>query len=80
MNLLAFTPFVDGLSIDRGAWLLLFPMAFGIAVAYKAVRVKDFGDYWREVLSMTAQVSLAIVGLGMLTFLIIGYALPRLLG
>lgn len=80
MNLLAYTPFIDGLSIDKGSWLLLFPMAFGVAMAYKAVRVRDLTHYWKEVFKMTAQVCLAIIGLGMLTILVIGYALPRILG
>lgn len=80
MSLLAFKPFIDGMSIDKGSWVFLFPMAFGIAVAYKAVRVRDMSHYWKEVFKMTAQVCLAIIGLGMLTILVIGYALPRLLG
>jgi hypothetical protein len=53
-----YRPFIDPLEIHRWWWVMLAPMAFGVAVVYKAVRVKDAGmrGYWPAVLWMTAQV------------------------
>ncbi len=60
MNMLAFTlaytPFVDALSIHEFWYLLIVPMVLFLAIGYKAVRVGDMKDYWRNVFVFVVQV------------------------
>jgi hypothetical protein len=48
MTLLAWIPFVDPLNGLQSTWyVLLIPLAFGIAMSYKAMRVASLQNYWR---------------------------------
>jgi hypothetical protein len=76
---LAYRPFLDPLNMQRTWFFLLLPMALFISIAYKAVRVVDMQDYWRQVLVMTMQLVLAIVGLGAALFFVVQYVLPLIL-
>ena len=58
-----FRPFIDPLELHQWWWLLLIPMAFGVAVVYKAVRVKTMDKYWQQVAIMTVQIVLGMVAL-----------------
>ncbi|MCU0688620.1 MAG: hypothetical protein MUE97_02610 [Phycisphaerales bacterium] len=55
--------FIDAMSIHDQWWLLIIPMALLIAVAYKAVRLKNLDRYWREVGLMTVQILLGMAAL-----------------
>ena len=57
-------PFLDPINVHELWWMLLIPMALGVSVVYKAVRVKTMERYWREVGVMTAQIVLAMILLG----------------
>jgi hypothetical protein len=74
---LAYVPFLHPLPADGVWYLLLIPMAFGIAVAYKGVRVKTFDHYWRQVLTMTAQTVLGIMALGAAFYVATQIILPH---
>jgi hypothetical protein len=74
--LLAYRPFLDPISFDRYWYLLLLPMAFFLAVGYKAVRTVDMAKYWRQVFSFTAQLVLGLLALGLGFFLVIRVLLP----
>lgn len=76
---LAYRPFLDPLDMQRTWFFLLLPMALLISIAYKAVRVTDMREYWRQVLVMTAQLILAIIGLGAALFFVVQYVLPIIL-
>src|SRR5262249_58964839 len=76
MTLLAYRPFIDYISADRWWYLLLIPMALGIALAYKAVRVPDLKDYPREVAIMTVQIIVAMIVLGVASYLFVQYIVP----
>lgn len=74
--LLAWRPFIDPLEVHAAWWLFLVPLALGISLAYKAVRLPTLEHYWRQVGLMTAQIVLAMVLLGAATFLFIEYLVP----
>ncbi len=77
---LAWRPFVD--PMDAHAWwfLLLLPIAFLVSLAWKAVRVDDVMKLARPVVVMTAQVILAMLGLGLAAFVGLVVVLPMLAG
>jgi undecaprenyl pyrophosphate phosphatase UppP len=74
--LLAYTPFIDPIDAHRYWFLLLIPMALGVSIAYKAVRLNDLSRFWRQVGIMTVQIIGGIVALGAAGFVVIQYLLP----
>jgi hypothetical protein len=62
-----YRPFIDPLEVHGWWWWMLIPMSLGIAVVYKAVRVRTVNERWapylREVGIMTVQI---VVGMVML--------------
>jgi hypothetical protein len=69
-----YRPFIDPLEVHGWWWAMLVPMALGIAVVYKAVRVlhqdTPWSKYLREVASMVAQIVI-----GMVLLVVASYAL-----
>ena len=78
MNLLAYTPFIDPINAHRWWYLLLIPMALGISVAYKAVRIPELKDLPRQVIIMTVQIVIAMIALGAGAFVFVQYIAPRI--
>lgn len=74
--LLAYRPFVDPIDAHRLWFLLLIPLALGVSITYKAVRVADMRTYWRQVVLMTVQIVVGIIALGAASFLVIQHLLP----
>tara|TARA_R110000737_G_scaffold2923_19_gene10284 strand:- start:13192 stop:13455 length:264 start_codon:yes stop_codon:yes gene_type:complete len=66
---LAYTPFVDAMSVHEQWYLLIVPMVFFVAVGYKAVRVTDMKGYWRNVFAFVVQV------LGVMAVLAVGFTI-----
>jgi hypothetical protein len=79
MTVLAWRPFLDPLDLHAVWYLLLIPLSLGIAVAYKAVRVRNMDRYWSQVGMMAAQIVCSIIGLGLLAYVILIVIAPRLL-
>lgn len=75
-TLLAYRPFLDALDLHDAWYVLLFPLALLIAVAYKAVRVPDMRHYPRHVLVMAAQISIAMIALGAAAYAFVEILLP----
>lgn len=77
---LGWRPFID--PVDAHAWwfLLLLPIAFLVSLAWKSVRVDDVKKLPRPVVVMTAQVILAMLGLGLAAFVGLVVVLPMLAG
>lgn len=75
-TILAYTPFLDPLNLHNAWWLTLVPLAFGIAVVYKAIRVKSFKGYWAQVLMMTVQIILGIIAISAGLFLLTEVFIP----
>jgi len=74
-----YRPFLDPLPVS-GIWpLLLIPLAIGIAIAYKAVRVRSSKDYVKGAAVMATQIVLVIVLLGIAAYLLIMFVAPRVL-
>lgn len=75
---LALRPFLDPLPFERYWYLLIIPIALGVAMAYKAVRVWDMKRFWRDVIVMTAQIVAGMIALGTLTFLFVQFIAPAI--
>lgn len=67
----AWRPLLDPLNVHELWWALLIPMSLGIAVIYKAVRLRTLERYWREVAIMTTQIVLAMILLGLAVYVFI---------
>lgn len=78
IHTLAWRPFLDPLDAHGVWYLFLIPLALGVSIAYKAVRVADLRGYWREVLTMTVQIIGAMIALALLTYVVIILILPLL--
>lgn len=78
MITLAWRPFLD--PIDAHSWwfLLLIPLALGISMSYRAVKLRSLDRYWSRVAIMTAQIVLSIVALAIVSFLVIQVINPAL--
>lgn len=76
---LAYRPFIDPINLQRGWYFLLLPLSLGIAIAYKAVRVRDMRAYPREVAVMTVQIIIAMLALGAVSFILVQHVLPMIL-
>jgi hypothetical protein len=64
-------PFVDPINAHSFWYLLLIPISFFIAVAYKAVRVKTLVGYWPAVVVMTVQIILGMIALAVAFYLLV---------
>lgn len=73
---LAYTPFLDPLNLHDAWWLTLVPLALGISVVYKAVRLRDLKGYWGQVFMMTVQIVLGIIGISAALFLLSEVLIP----
>ena len=75
---LAVRPFLDPLMLERYWYLLIVPLALGISVAYKSVRVADMNKFWPQALVMAVQIVVGMIALGAFTFLFVQYILPAI--
>ena len=79
--MMAWIPFLEPLNLFHQWWyLLLIPLAFGLSVAYKAIRVPNLRLYWRQVAVMTTQIVFGVAALGVLVALFVPFAIPYLNG
>lgn len=77
--LLAHMPFIEPFPLaHRYWWLLIVPVAIGVSMAWKAVRLKSLEEYWRHVASMSVQVVLGVAGIAVGLYVLIIVVLPRL--
>jgi len=77
MALLAYIPFLDPLDVFHDWWfLLVIPLAFGISIIYKAMRMASLQGYWRQVAVMTTQIVLAMIAGAILLTLFVELVIP----
>lgn len=78
-NLSAWIPFVEPFPA-MGAWwpFLLIPLAIGISMIYKALRVSNLNIYPREVAIMTTQIIVAMIALSLALILLVQIIIPAL--
>ena len=78
-SMLAWTPFLQPApGADRWWWLLIVPLALGMSVAYKAIRVHDLRELPRAALVMTAQIVGGLAALAIFLFILVVLVLPPL--
>ncbi len=75
---LAYTPFIDAMSIHDQWYLLIIPMVIFVAIGYKAVRVNDLKDFPRQVFVFVVQVLGVMAVLAIAFTLIITVLVPLL--
>ena len=76
---IAWRPFLDPLPAAGPVWwLLILPLAFGISVIYKAIRVPSLETYWKQVLLMTGQIVLTMAAIAVGLHLFVELVLPRI--
>lgn len=75
---LAYIPFLDPIDVHRWWFVLLIPMALGVSVVYKAVRMSSMERYWRHVASMTAGIIMGIILLGAAFYVFIEWIVPTI--
>jgi len=77
--LLAYLPFLEPLpGVQRWWMLLLVPLAFGISVIYKALRMPSLDAFWRSVGVMTVQIVLGMAGLAIGFLVLVQVVVPLL--
>jgi hypothetical protein len=64
-------PFIDPISVHGSWYWLLIPMAFGVSVVYKAVRMQELQRYWLHVFYMTVQIVIAMILLGAASYVVV---------
>jgi hypothetical protein len=65
-----YRPFIDPIQVHGKWWLMVIPMAFGVAVVYKAVRIRNLSGsgYWLGVLKMMVEIIAGMALLGVLSY------------
>ena len=76
---LAYRPFIYPLNLHAAWYMLIAPLALGIALTYKAIRVGDMKQYAKQVVVMSVQIVGAMGLLGLASYLLIQHVLPRIL-
>ncbi len=78
--MIQYRPFIDPIDVlidIQPFWfLLVIPLCFFISMAWKAVRVPYLSTYWRQVVLMTAQSIILLLGLWVLALLVVMYVMP----
>jgi cell division protein FtsW (lipid II flippase) len=75
----AYVPFVHPISAVHDWWyLLLVPLALGLSMIYKAMRMRNLRHYPRHVLVMTTQIIIAMIGLALVLTILVQWIIPRL--
>lgn len=75
---LGWRPFLDPLDAHGWWFVLLVPLALGISIAYRAVRLPALDRFWWRVAIMTAQIVGAITGLAIASYVVIQVLIPLL--
>jgi hypothetical protein len=77
--LLGYTPMLDPMPLSGGLWwLTLLPLALGIALVYKAIKLDDMRRYPRQVAMMTTQIVVVMLALAVGIQIVVGWIVPML--
>ncbi len=64
IRMAAWIPLLDPIAFFHDWWyLLIVPLAFGISVIYRALKLPSLDHYWRAVLTMTVQIVVVMAAL-----------------
>lgn len=76
---MAYMPFVTPMMWVHDWWyLLLLPLALGISMIWKALRVSPLSEYWRQVIVMTIQIIVAMIVLAIALNVFVQVIVPML--
>ena len=76
---LAYTPFIDPVNIFHEWWyLLIIPLAFGISVIYRALKMPSLDRYWKAVMTLTMQIVVAMVAMAIGLVVLVQVVIPWL--
>ena len=76
---LAYVPFLEPISaLQRWWYVLLVPLAFGISVIYRALKLPTLDGYWQAVALMTLQILLWMAALAVGLVVIVQVFIPLL--
>lgn len=77
--LLGYTPMLDPMPLSGGLWwLTLLPLALGIALVYKAIKLDDMRRYPKQVAMMTTQIVVVMLALAVGIQVVVGWIVPML--
>ena len=57
-------------------WVLVFPLALFVSMAWKAVRQDDLAHYWPSVARMASQIVMGMVAMFALLAFVVGVIVP----
>ncbi len=78
-GLVAYLPFLTPINVFHDwSYLLLVPLAFGISVIYKALRMQSLHGFWRHVTVMTTQIVVAMIALAVALTVFVIFVVPML--
>lgn len=76
---LAWKPFLQPApGVEHWWWALVIPTAVGVALAYKSTRTRELALLPRDVMRMSVQIVLAMIGIALFLYLLVIVLLPRL--
>ena len=80
MNIfLSYIPFLYPISLFHDWWyLLILPLSFGISIIYKALRIGSLDRFWRQVVMMSIQIILSMIGLAIALLILVQWIIPAL--
>jgi len=77
--LLGFVPFFSPINFFQTWWALLaLPLAFAISMTYKAMRYREYRNYWRQVALMTLQILLGMAVMMVALYFFVDKVVPFL--
>lgn len=72
-------PFLEPMPAAHAAWWLsIIPIALGVSLAWKAVRLETIEGWQRAVAMMALQIVLAVVGIAIGLYLLVQWIVPLL--
>lgn len=63
-------------SVHHWWYVLMVPLAFGVSMIYKAVRMRNLDRYWGHVVIMTVQIIAGLVGLALALGILVEWLIP----
>lgn len=75
---LAYRPFLEPIDAHSWWWLMLLPLALGISMVYKAMRIPVMDRYWWQTGKMTAQILSVMILLSIVLLVLVQVILPLL--
>jgi hypothetical protein len=79
MHSLAYIPFINPINAFHVWWfMLLVPMALGISMVYKALKLASLEQYWRQVTMMTVQILIGMAALAGALVILVQLVIPAI--